>query len=154
MSTISDEIRAIIVDDENSLAHVGVARRSGRYPWGSGNEPTQHGSGDFLSRVETLKKNGWKETPENIYKDFGLKTGAYREEKGKCQTERRMNNIATAKSISGDLGLNKLTGNPQYSAIAAKMGINESSVRELMKVNAEKKTISWKTQQKQLSLLF
>jgi len=140
MSTISDEIRAIIVDDENSLAHVGVARRSGRYPWGSGNEPTQHGSGDFLSRVETLKKNGWKETPENIYKDFGLKTGAYREEKGKCQTERRMNNIATAKSISGDLGLNKLTGNPQYSAIAAKMGINESSVRELMKVNAEKKT--------------
>lgn len=33
------------------LAHYGIKRRSGRYPWGSGKDPYQHG-GDFLARVE------------------------------------------------------------------------------------------------------
>ena len=36
------------------LMHVGIKRRSGRYPWGSGDNPYQH-SGDFLSRVEELR---------------------------------------------------------------------------------------------------
>ena len=39
------------------LMHYGVKRRSGRYPWGSGENPYQH-SGDFLSRVEELEKQG------------------------------------------------------------------------------------------------
>ena len=51
MSSIADEI----------LMHYGVKRRSGRYPWGSGDSPYQH-SGDFLSRVEELKKKGLTET--------------------------------------------------------------------------------------------
>ena len=33
---------------------------SGRYRWGSGEDPYQH-SGDFLSRVEELKKQGLSE---------------------------------------------------------------------------------------------
>ena len=45
----------------DELYHYGVKRRSGRYPWGSGKEPYQH-SGDFLSRVEELKRQGLKET--------------------------------------------------------------------------------------------
>lgn len=51
MNTIAEEI----------LMHYGMLRRSGRYPWGSGNNPYQH-SGDFLSRVDELKKQGLKET--------------------------------------------------------------------------------------------
>lgn len=39
------------------LIHYGMPRRSGRYPWGSGKEPYQH-SGDFLSRIDELKKQG------------------------------------------------------------------------------------------------
>ena len=31
------------------LMHYGMPRRSGRYPWGSGDNPYQH-SGDFLSQ--------------------------------------------------------------------------------------------------------
>ena len=42
---------------EDELMHYGVKRRSGRYPWGSGENPYQH-SGDFLSRIEQLKKEG------------------------------------------------------------------------------------------------
>ena len=39
------------------LMHYGIKRRSGRYPWGSGDKPFQR-SGDFLSRVESLRGNG------------------------------------------------------------------------------------------------
>lgn len=41
---------------DDILMHYGMPRRSGRYPWGSGDNPYQH-SGDFLSRVEELKKS-------------------------------------------------------------------------------------------------
>ena len=42
---------------DDILMHYGVKRRSGRYPWGSGDNPYQH-SGDFLSRIDELKKSG------------------------------------------------------------------------------------------------
>lgn len=48
-----------------------MPRRSGRYPWGSGDDPYQH-SGDFLSRVQELKKTGMSET--DIAKNIGLTT--------------------------------------------------------------------------------
>ena len=40
---------------EDILMHYGVARRSGRYPWGSGDDPYQR-SMDFLGRVDEMKK--------------------------------------------------------------------------------------------------
>ena len=46
---------------EAVLLHYGMPRRSGRYPWGSGDNPYQH-SGDFLSRYNELKKQGLSET--------------------------------------------------------------------------------------------
>ena len=56
---------------ENILMHYGMPRRSGRYPYGSGENPYQH-SGDFLSRVQELKKSGMSET--DIAKNMGLTT--------------------------------------------------------------------------------
>ena len=70
------------------LMHYGMPRRSGRYPWGSGDDPYQR-TADFLSRVEDLKKSGWEETPENIMKEFGLTTTEYRTEKSIAKSERR-----------------------------------------------------------------
>lgn len=46
---------------EEILMHYGMSRRSGRYPWGSGENPYQH-SGDFLSRVDELKSQGMSDT--------------------------------------------------------------------------------------------
>lgn len=37
--------------------HVGNTSHSGRYPWGSGENPNQHDSGDFVSRVKAMRKN-------------------------------------------------------------------------------------------------
>ena len=84
---------------EDILMHYGIPRRSGRYPWGSGDDPYQRGGKDFLARVEELKKSGWSETPENIQKEFGLTTSQYRTEKALAKNERRALNVATAKSL-------------------------------------------------------
>lgn len=133
-------IKTAIIRDDNYLEHEGMPRRSGRYKWGSGKNPAQHNSGDFLSRVEELKSKGWTETTENIRQAFGISSGAYYDEKGKCNTERRMLNIQSAKSMNEDLGPHPLTGNPQYSAIGRKLGVNESTVRGWLKPESEAKT--------------
>ena len=40
---------------EDILMHYGTPRRSGRYPWGSGDNPYQR-SMDFIGRYEEYKK--------------------------------------------------------------------------------------------------
>lgn len=133
MSSISDEIKSNLgcgsepVDAE-VLEHYGMPRRSGRYPWGSGENPYQHGD-DFLSRVESLKKDGWEETPDNIRNTFGMTTTQYRTEKSLCKDERRMLDVARAKSLKED-GLGA-------TEIGRQMGISESTVRSLLNADSE-----------------
>lgn len=119
MSNIAEEI----------LAHYGMPRRSGRYPWGSGDDPYQHGSRDILGRIEELKKQGWTETPENIKKEFGLTTTQYRIEKSLAKDERRMLNVARAKSLTED-GMTP-------TQIGKEMGVRESTVRSWLNSNSE-----------------
>lgn len=129
--SVLEEMMAVLMDDEEALMHYGVKRRSGRYPWGSGEDPYQHDR-DFLGRVEELKKNGWTETPENIKEEFGLTTTQYRIEKKICKDERRMQNIARAKSLRDD-GLNT-------SEIGRQMGVRESTVRSWFNEDSERRT--------------
>lgn len=117
--------------ENDSLMHYGILRRSGRYPWGSGDNPYQH-SGDFLGRIELLKKSGWTETPENIKNEFGLTTTQYRIEKSLCKSERRMLDVARAKSLSED-GLGA-------TEIGRQMGLPESTVRSLLNEKSAART--------------
>lgn len=132
MNPIAEEIAAYLgsaeLSDEEFIEHYGIKRRSGRYPWGSGKDPYQHGR-DFLSRVEELKKSGWTETPENIRKEFGLTTTDYRREKRISTNERRMLNVAKAKSLKED-GLGD-------TEIGKMMGVNESTVRSWLNQESE-----------------
>ena len=132
MNQVAEEMRAILSGADIELAHYGMPRRSGRYPWGSGDDPYQHGSRDFLGRIEELKKNGWEETPENIKKEFGLTTTQYRTEKALAKDERRSLDVARAKSLKED-GLGA-------TEIGRKMGIPESTVRSLLNENSEART--------------
>lgn len=131
MNPIAEELYSIIADDDY-IEHYGVARRSGRYPWGSGENPYQH-SRDFLGRIEELKKQGWTETPENIKKSFGLSTTEYRIEKSLCKNARIAYDIARAKSLQAD-GLGP-------TEIGRKMGLNESTVRSLLNDNRKVKIL-------------
>lgn len=135
MGLIADEILSYLgssmLSDDEFFMHYGTKRHSGRYPWGSGENPYQHGA-DFLGRIETLKKAGWKETPENIMKEFGLTTTQYRTEKALAKDERRSLDVARAKSLKED-GLGA-------TEIGRIMGIRESSVRSLLDPSAEART--------------
>lgn len=112
---------------EDILMHYGMPRRSGRYPWGSGDNPYQH-SGDFLSRVQELKSQGLKET--EIAKAIGLTTTQLRTQVSLAKDERRALQVATAKGLrEKGYSLNE---------IAEKMGFaNDSSVRSLLNENSE-----------------
>lgn len=119
------ETRNLFYDPEDeSLSHYGMPRRSGRYPWGSGENPYQHG-GDFLTYVDELKKLGWEETTENIKKTFGLTTADYRDLKSYASSERRMEKVATACRLRDKEGLGA-------TEIGRRMGLNESTVRSLL----------------------
>ena len=72
--------------DSDILEHYGTKRHSGRYPWGSGDNPYQR-SGDFLSRIEELKNQGLTET--EIAKAMGMSTTQYRAQKSLAKDERR-----------------------------------------------------------------
>jgi len=112
---------------EEILMHYGMPRRSGRYPWGSGKNPYQH-SGDFLSRVNELKKSGMSE--KEIAEYMGLTTTQLRTQVGLAKDERRSLEVATAKGLrEKGYSLNE---------IAKKMGYkNDSSIRSLLNEDAE-----------------
>lgn len=131
MNHIAEEIKSYygVGSDEEAIKHYGMPKRSGRYPWGSGEDPYQH-TGDFLGRIEDLKKNGWTETPENIKKEFGLTTTQYRMEKAIAKDERRALQVETAKRLKEKEGLGA-------TEIGRKMGLPESTVRSLLDSKSE-----------------
>lgn len=121
----------------DELYHYGMPRRSGRYPWGSGEDPYQR-TGDFLSRVDQLRKENFTFTDENgkvwtgdtaIAKSMGISTSQFRAEIGNAKDERRMLSVARAKSLKED-GLNP-------TEIGREMGVNESTVRSWLNQDAE-----------------
>ena len=110
---------------EDILMHYGVKRRSGRYPWGSGKEPYQH-SGDFLSRVNELKKQGM--TEKQIAEELGMSTTDLRMQTRVANHERRALEVARAQSLRDDgLSLNEIAKEMGYA--------NDSSIRSLLNEN-------------------
>lgn len=114
---------------ENYLIHIGMPRRSGRYPWGSGENPYQR-SGDFLSRVESYKKAGKSE--KEIAELLGLTTKQYRQEVSICKDQRRMLDVETAKRYRDKEGMGA-------SEIGRKMGVSESTVRSWFNEESERR---------------
>lgn len=126
-SNLTDDELAHSDNNEDELEHYGMPRRSGRYPWGSGDSPYQN-SGDFLSRVDDLKKTGLNET--SIADALGLSTTQLRAQLSLAKEERRADLISRAKSLKED-GLNNVE-------IAARMNLRgESSVRSLLNADSE-----------------
>ena len=105
----------------NTLKHYGVARKSGRYPWGSGEDPEQRHK-SFLGQVEDLKKKGLSEV--DIAKGLNLKVNELRAKQSIAKDEIRKAKVAQAITLK-DKGMSNV-------AIGERMGINESSVRSLL----------------------
>ena len=135
MSSVLEEMRAVLEEGPDALMHYGTKYHSGRYPYGSGEDPYQH-NGDFLSRVERLKKEGFRETADEVQKHFGMKLEEYRNEKYWAEFTRREQNVVKAKNMK-----EKGMGN---SAIAKEFGVNESTVRSWLDPKSEVKMMAAK----------
>lgn len=126
------------LDRDDILMHYGTKRHSGRYPWGSGENPYQH-SGDFLSRVEKLRAQGFSFTDENgktwtgdtaIAKSMGLTTTQFRTQLGLAGDERRAEEVAQAKKLRAEgKTLKEITEIMGYQ--------NDSSIRSLLNETSE-----------------
>lgn len=130
---------------EEILMHYGVSKYdgapgpgSGRYPAGSGENPNQH-RGDFLTRVEELRKQNYTFTDKDgktysgdtaIAKSMGLSTTQFRVRVSLAREERRAPLVKQAEELR-EQGLGP-------SEIARQMGLpGESSVRALLNQNAK-----------------
>jgi transcriptional regulator len=112
----------VIIDGEDYLAHYGILRRSGRYPWGSGG-PENGGSDNFLGYVEQLRGQGLSEV--DIAKGFGVTTTQLRAAKSIAKNEVRQAQVLQAQRLK-DKGYSNV-------AIGKRMGnLNESTVRSLL----------------------
>lgn len=116
----------------DELRHYGMPRRSGRYPWGSGDDPYQRAI-SWRAHIKKLEDQGLSDV--DIAKLEGITTTQLRARKTLTGIEKRKTeqNIAMALKDKG------------YSTteIGRKMGINESSVRGLLDpVLAERKAIT------------
>jgi len=111
----------LIIDEDTYLAHYGILRRSGRYPWGSGG-PEYASNRGFLGMVDSLKKEGLTEV--QIAKGLGITTTQLRAAKSIAKAEEKQAQITHAQQLK-DKGYSNV-------AIGDKMGIPESSVRALL----------------------
>lgn len=108
------------------LAHYGILRRSGRYPWGSGKDKYQR-SVSFQGMVQDLKKQGLSET--EIARAFDMTTSQLRATKSMAANERKAEEVARCLSLK-EKGLSNV-------AIGKKLGLPESTVRNYLKPNAD-----------------
>lgn len=128
MNPIEKDLRSYfgITSESNILEHYGTKRHSGRYPWGSGDNPYQH-SGDFLSRVEELKKKGLSEkeileTINNSLPDeYKMGLTEFRTARQKAGHDRKALEYDQIRAMKDD-GLG-------WKEIGDKLGMSESSVR-------------------------
>lgn len=112
---------------DDILVHYGTPRHSGRYPWGSGKDPYQSAKGFFAER-QRLRDQGLSDT--DIARAWGMSTTEFRAIGMHLGEEKRAGDISRAVRM-------KQAGLPN-TVIAEKMGINESSVRNLLSKDARK----------------
>lgn len=119
----------MIIKEEDYLAHYGILRRSGRYPWGSGGNVEQRSQG-FIDWINDLKTRlGWSDV--QVATSVGMSTTELRAARAIAKNQQKASQIAQAQRLK-DKGYSNV-------AIGQRMGLNESSVRALLAPGAQDK---------------
>lgn len=109
------------LNEEDYLEHYGILRKSGRYPWGSG-ETQEERNKSFLSTVDDLRKQGMSDT--EIALSFNMTTTELRASRSIAKNAQKQADINMAQRLK-DKGYSNV-------AIGQRMNVNESSVRALL----------------------
>lgn len=120
----------MLIEEEDYLAHYGILRKSGRYPWGSGGDTPAQRSQTFLDTIADLKKRlGWGDS--DIAKYYEISTTELRALRTIAKNEQKASQIHQAEKLKAK-GMSNV-------AIGKQMGIPESSVRALLAPSAQDK---------------
>jgi hypothetical protein len=115
------------MSEDHYLEHYGILRKSGRYPWGSGDTPVQR-SATFLDILDQHRKEGLSESKiAELYSmppEYPFTTTDLRAVKSRAVNLQKREKIREAQSLR-DKGMGA-------SEIARQMGSNESTVRSLL----------------------
>ena len=119
----------MLVTEDNYLAHYGILRRSGRYPWGSGGTENVRNKA-FLDYFEGMKKKGLTEA--EICKGVGITTTEYRAAKSIAKTQQKQSMIDQAERLR--------TKGMGASEIGRRLNLPESTVRNYLAPGARDKS--------------
>ena len=124
----------------NFIFHVGVKRKSGRYEWGSGENPFQHEPWfQWRSTYARLSEKGYSSTElvKMMNSELGLSmrsTGELRAKNTIYRNEQNAALIAYCRRLREEEKMSN-------EAIAKRIGVSEGKVRYLLKPGAEEKAM-------------
>lgn len=110
------------------ILHYGTKRHSGRYPWGSGENPYQNEP--WYRGYRELEKQGLSE--REIAEHFDMSMNEFRYRKSYAQNFDKAVQIANIKHLRYDRQMS-------VSAIAERTGISEANIRNWLKPDTEKR---------------
>lgn len=123
--------------NDTSIAQYGILRKSGRYPWGSGEDPYQR-SKAFYDAYNQLKAEGLTDVQIATYfgeqsspKDPDFNTRKLRDTRSQAKDEKRAGDRSMILRLK-DKGLSN-------SAIARRMNMPEPTVRSLLKDSVDER---------------
>lgn len=118
---------------ENELFHYGTLRKSGRFPWGSGENPGQRNR-EFQQYVDDLRKSGMSDS--EIAKGLDITRVQLQANLALIKHQQKQEQIERARELKAQ--------DMSNVAIGLEMGLNESSVRALLAEGAEEKNAQLK----------
>lgn len=118
------------IDDEDAIKHYGTKYHSGRYPYGSGDNPYQHDGGRFRDTVRNLRdtinpETGKKFTDTEIAKQLGMSTTQLRARYSVSTAAFKAAQIARATELYDG-------GMKNYTEIASKMGVSPNTIKNYL----------------------
>jgi hypothetical protein len=115
-------------DDLDAMEHYGIKRKSGRYPWGSGENPHERAA-TFQSMIKNARKQGIPD--KEIAAGWGMNTSQLRDTVSIAKNEIRQAQISQAEYLKNVKGMSNV-------AIGKQMGgIGESTIRNLLQPGAK-----------------
>lgn len=128
-SVVNDECVEDEVLSDDELEHYGTPRHSGRYPWGSGENPYQR-TGYFRRGLAEMRDKGL--TDKEIMKAMGLSSTEFRQMNSISKDAQRAERISEIRRLK-EQGLSNVE-------IGRRMNINESVVRNLLTQNSSERS--------------
>lgn len=124
----------IIIHKDDELYHYGTPRHSGRYPWGSGENPYQHSS-FFLKTYDDLRAEGYSE--KEIADAMGMSTDEFRKQRSAANAQIKSYQIQKARELK-EQGYNNVQ-------IANVLGQSEGTIRNYLKSDLQNNSKATKT---------